>query len=394
MKDSLVQCIPGMGHLIRGIPFGHLACVLATIFLPRVGLAQGLEPVLSQVRVVSSASDAPLNQMLIDPLAAVADLRGRIYVADKGDLLMKVFDEEGRFLAAHGGEGEGPGEFRRFSFLSMDKAGNPVVGDVRNSTVTQYRGVGPEYTSTRTAVPSASRAKSVATLRAGDRLTLHASVHIDQDTNLFHVLSSDWSQEHSAFGRVGDHGDASDSFWLRRNVASPGFFLVHADSALFYSPSLFDGLVFRYRLGNDHAWRFSGYLETAIRPQSSYRRIDSAELMSSGPPEGQDAYVIHYGGHEYAGVALSMAKGVFLRPEDEQLLVFSVQFTDGSYQLILDVFDLSGRLVGNGPVRLQTPEGDLVPGRSIEAITMDHEGRFLLLEQSDIPIVRITELTY
>jgi hypothetical protein len=49
---------------------------------------------------------------LIDPSALAVDAAGRIYVADRKPVVIKVFDTSGRFLHAIGREGEGPGEFR------------------------------------------------------------------------------------------------------------------------------------------------------------------------------------------------------------------------------------------------------------------------------------------
>ncbi len=49
---------------------------------------------------------------LIDPSALAVDAAGRIYVADRKPVVIKVFDASGRFLHAIGREGEGPGEFR------------------------------------------------------------------------------------------------------------------------------------------------------------------------------------------------------------------------------------------------------------------------------------------
>lgn len=49
---------------------------------------------------------------LIDPSSLAVDAAGRIYVADRKPVVIKVFDASGRFLHTIGREGEGPGEFR------------------------------------------------------------------------------------------------------------------------------------------------------------------------------------------------------------------------------------------------------------------------------------------
>src|SRR5690606_5522433 len=49
---------------------------------------------------------------LIGPSSLAVDAAGRIYVADRKPVVIKVFDASGRFLHTIGREGEGPGEFR------------------------------------------------------------------------------------------------------------------------------------------------------------------------------------------------------------------------------------------------------------------------------------------
>lgn len=59
------------------------------------------------------------------------DARGRLYVLDRIEKEVRVFDEEGGFIRAFGREGEGPGEFQNPFGLAWDSAGDLWVVDVR-----------------------------------------------------------------------------------------------------------------------------------------------------------------------------------------------------------------------------------------------------------------------
>ncbi len=53
----------------------------------------------------------PEMAMLNKPLDLKVDDQDRVYVMDWGDLNIKVYDSQGRFLRTIGRKGQGPGEF-------------------------------------------------------------------------------------------------------------------------------------------------------------------------------------------------------------------------------------------------------------------------------------------
>jgi hypothetical protein len=56
---------------------------------------------------------------------------GRLYVLDRIEKEVRIFDEEGAFVRAFGREGEGPGEFQNPFGLAWDSTGDLWVVDVR-----------------------------------------------------------------------------------------------------------------------------------------------------------------------------------------------------------------------------------------------------------------------
>ena len=73
---------------------------------------------------------------LIDPSSLAVDAAGRIYVADRKPVVIKVFDASGRFLHTIGREGEGPGEFRA-AFIAVHGA-SLVVHDPQVSRTSVF----------------------------------------------------------------------------------------------------------------------------------------------------------------------------------------------------------------------------------------------------------------
>jgi DNA-binding beta-propeller fold protein YncE len=66
----------------------------------------------------------------------------RIYVLDGVNHRVKVFDENGAFLATIGREGSGPGEFRYPLGIDVDRSGNLYVADSGNHRVQMFNAAG------------------------------------------------------------------------------------------------------------------------------------------------------------------------------------------------------------------------------------------------------------
>jgi hypothetical protein len=68
----------------------------------------------------------PEAAMLNKPIELKVDGQGRVYVMDWGDMNIKVYDDQGRFLRPISRQGQGPGEFgtpARFGLLSRGRIG-------------------------------------------------------------------------------------------------------------------------------------------------------------------------------------------------------------------------------------------------------------------------------
>ena len=66
------------------------------------------------------------------PAGIVVDETGNVYVSDRGNHRMQVFDSNGRFLRKWGSKGGGDGQFQYPESVAVDGAGNVYVADVEN----------------------------------------------------------------------------------------------------------------------------------------------------------------------------------------------------------------------------------------------------------------------
>jgi outer membrane protein assembly factor BamB len=83
---------------------------------------------------------------------AAANAAGHLFVSDAATNRIQVFDENGHFLAAWGGEGTEPGQFDGPDALSMDADGNIYVLDFNNKRIQKFRLLPPLATTAVEAV--------------------------------------------------------------------------------------------------------------------------------------------------------------------------------------------------------------------------------------------------
>jgi len=77
----------------------------------------------------------PDAAMLNKPLDLKIDDQGHVYVMDWGDIHIKVYDGQGRFIRTIGRQGQGPGEFGTPAFFDLMTGGKICVVDGRQRRV-------------------------------------------------------------------------------------------------------------------------------------------------------------------------------------------------------------------------------------------------------------------
>jgi hypothetical protein len=102
---------PGIGVFIAAFT---LACDRSTLSDPPP------ETLVTPSLTIGGEESGPQSFSRVSGL--VADASGRVYIADAGELAIRIFDRDGRFVRSVGRPGRGPGEF-------VDPTGLALVGD-------------------------------------------------------------------------------------------------------------------------------------------------------------------------------------------------------------------------------------------------------------------------
>jgi hypothetical protein len=114
----------------------------------RIAVAQGTDFTLgrtvSRVASIGGGETGPESFFGIGH-AIAADTLGRLYVLDKGNHRVLVFDSTGQFLSEFGSRGGGPGEIERPEALVVDADGAVHVADFGKRGLIRYATGEPPY---------------------------------------------------------------------------------------------------------------------------------------------------------------------------------------------------------------------------------------------------------
>jgi len=98
--------------------------------------------VVFEEELAISSQDEEGNIILFQPSQFVVDDSGNMYICDRQDLVIKVFDPQGRLTRSFGKKGEGPGEFQGIMGMSFLPDGRLLFTDtsLRRSSLFDQEG--------------------------------------------------------------------------------------------------------------------------------------------------------------------------------------------------------------------------------------------------------------
>lgn len=102
------------------------------------GLAQPTSFQLSETLVIGEDQSEEEAYIFGQPDKVQVDLDGNIYVSDRSDHTIRIFDSEGTYQHSIGGRGRGPGEFLELTDFRLQTDGNLVALDRMQSRVTIF----------------------------------------------------------------------------------------------------------------------------------------------------------------------------------------------------------------------------------------------------------------
>jgi hypothetical protein len=388
----------------RYIPIVMLA---GSLLLLSCSSEPGEEPAAEEAGTIEATTDLvigledqPLEHQLSDPFFVRTDPEGRIYIADRASMQIKVFGEDGRYLKYIGGRGRGPGELQSIGLMEWTPEGHLVVMDKGNLRFIVISTEGEEITSYPYNMSDQFYPQAV-TYVDGKILALFfiASSRLEGselDRRLLHFSTPDFQHRESSFLPVRRLG--FDEVPMAMDFHAGSFTLSAGKNRLFFSPRIYTGTIYVYKRLENNEWVFEKEIQGAEPRVEPYQIYDSEQQYQRALDAGvARALLAWYGGKRTMGSQQSMDAGLFSL-DDGRLVHFHAEWREGyerlpdsvqhPMDLYVQIFDQDGELQQHSYL---FPYIERVHFTLFPVVNwMDEKGRFYLFDHTEegIPVVR------
>ncbi len=270
----------GQGGVVHPDPARYILPVRPEHFLEKTSAVEGtvaaatLELGSSLVRI--GELEGPAEYVIGKILDVSLDHGGDLVVLDSRYNNVRIYDDAGRFLLSAGGPGEGPGELLRPTALAVDRRGRIYVADRGNRRLTIFQRTGQEITLHRTMNLTDLWPNDMCAL--GDRIVINGlrqnETGSELGSELLHVFDEEL-RHITSFGRTYSTGN--------RHIQPPmsiGHVLCVPPDKIIFVPSGLP-IIYAYSIDGQPLW---------ITMIAQYRPFPYIELprsmISSIPDEG------------------------------------------------------------------------------------------------------------
>ena len=159
--------------------------------------------------------DGPPEQQLFDVADAALLSDGSVLIANRGTHELRIFDRSGGFVRAYGGEGEGPGEFRRLTAIDVTPGDSIFAWDQQNRRVSVFSATGGFVRSFPLAEPDGGGYPSYADRFGDGDLLVIAGRIVNDELADFQIIGGE-----STYLRYGPDGAPGDTLGRYPNARS------------------------------------------------------------------------------------------------------------------------------------------------------------------------------
>ncbi len=341
---------------------------------------------LRESLVLGAEASSSRNYLFGDVRFVQTDQAGHIYVADRASMEVKVYGPDGQHLRSIGGRGREPGRFRVITCMWVSDDGSVVVIDGLNKRITFMNFRGEVLKTKPVDIRTMLWPRRMQEVGRQFAFLYKLPASRGNSDGLFHLFDLGIERETDRFGSFRDFGFADEALELSYLEVNPGYFWAGTPQAIFYSPSLYRGKLYRLsRIGD--VWQTTqilcGHIE-GEEPLSEVKGLSAAD-------QGRFSFVTSRKGRKRFGILRNESRGVFTL-NDGRIVHFTLIERLANKVFGMEVYRPDGQLAGYAPLE-KTP---LTPGQAVDIPISVHwkdsRDRFYLVDRREIPTLKVVTL--
>lgn len=335
--------------------------------------------------VIGDDASDPLEYSLGQPWDVACDSNSNIFIADRGSMNIKAYNNEGKYLRTIGKRGRGPGEFMSFQTIYINSNNYLIVVDDVNYRISKFTNTGElveEYT-----MPKNEQDlfffNQIAQSNGDHYLAVYKKYGGAGDADeIFHIYSNNFEEKIYSFGSFQKLGYPQGGFseaMARLVVGSISFI---NETSFLLAPSLYSGTIYQFEKNNNKDWNLVKEINGHSTKEPAYedygRNTDKENAKSIFTPQGK-----------LQGYINVSSEGIFKLKNGKIIHFTFTKIRDGvnknKWQFGAELFDQKLNYKGYYPLHVFNE--NIIP--FIPTVkTKDNEDNFYMISQKGYPVIQ------
>jgi hypothetical protein len=282
--------------------------------------------------------DGPDEFLFVNIVDVAVNSKGDIYLADSRLNEIRKFNKDGEYLLTIGRPGQGPGEFRSVSNLTMNNRDDLIAFDAIPRSFSVFSDNG-EYKTTQQSMMDLSIAPSKIFVTNEGYIFFGKA---DNSLELFHEFDQDWNLTKSAIDYEFIDNREFEEVSL---IFNPGYCFFQENGNILYTKYHYDNQILSYK---------NGELEKIIRKEADiikpyeiivFHDMNKAANMQKDP-KCQDYDIGLFGrGIAFFGISFQNSLGLFQLSDGHIVNFISTRKSKDVRELGVELYDSEGRFL-------------------------------------------------
>ena len=309
--------------------------------------AQEINIKVSEVLNIGNYEDGTEEYLFAGPKFICTDSMYNIYVADRGMVKIRVFDKQGKFVKSIGRKGQGPGEMREVTCMTLDHNENLIIADRMNQRFTRFINMGEE-TETYSFVEKTWIDPWLICSLDSESYIFYYRKRTDEyirheADKLIHIYDKNFSRIITSFANAGEILDFKQPF-LKSESGSHYFKLsVLNKNKIIISPGFYDGTLYFYEQ-KDGDWQLNP-VKGKKPERGSYKLLNRNDYPDKKYPMG---YMSRSGtSGRFAVQRLNQSTGLFVLNDGVIIHFIRTLNKNDVYNFSIELFSHDGQFLGH-----------------------------------------------
>ncbi|MCF8242021.1 MAG: 6-bladed beta-propeller [Melioribacteraceae bacterium] len=352
--------------------------ILLFLITYTISKAQIVDIHISEEFVLGNDEYASQEYIFKNPMKIIIDSSDNFYVVDKDDFEIRKFSDDGQYLLKFGNVGEGPGEFRDITCITVEDD-NIIVYDVLQQRYS-YFDLNGKLKKSQNVNEARFVTPAKITLMDNSKFLFFEPFRTYESKKIFKIYNTELTTIFKEFIEWDEVYNENDRFDWTNRISEDIHFLYYQNTIVIVK-DYYDNYIYFYDMNSDKMTKIKGY-------QAKYPSLEIMENLDYSDAPKLKKIVEFISGPEgkFRGIRHNQSVGI-VRIGDYFGHFLIAEIENDDYIYLLELFDKNGNIAASKV--LETRKKKPLPIRHRKIFTQDSKGAIYMRDSVDgIPVIK------